>query len=348
MTISESTLARVAPHPRPIGARLALTLAAYGGLAVATCLLAPLVGSTSISLVRVFDRSIPFADNVDAQIFFVARMPRVLAGAVVGAALASAGVVLQALLRNPLATPFTLGVSAGAALGAILAISFGAAITLGPFSPVPLASLTGAFLAAAVVYAMATRPGRAMSTSVLLLAGVTLNSFFSALILFVQYMADFTEAYRTLRWMMGDLDVGSIDPIFAALPMVAVAFLIFAALPSSLNLLSVGNDIAATRGVDVGRTQRLAFISSALATSAAVSLAGPIGFVGIVVPHLVRLMAGVDHRIVLPASALFGASFLVACDLVARTVLAPVEVPVGVVTAMLGGPFFLWLLVRRG
>jgi iron complex transport system permease protein len=348
MTISESTLARVAPHPRPIGARLALTLAAYGSLAVATCLLAPLVGSTPISLVRVFDRSIPFADNVDAQIFFVARMPRVLAGAVVGAALASAGVVLQALLRNPLATPFTLGVSAGAALGAILAISFGAAITLGPFSPVPLASLTGAFLAAAVVYAMATRPGRAMSTSVLLLAGVTLNSFFSALILFVQYMADFTEAYRTLRWMMGDLDVGSIDPIFAALPMVAVAFLIFAALPSSLNLLSVGNDIAATRGVDVGRTQRLAFISSALATSAAVSLAGPIGFVGIVVPHLVRLMAGVDHRIVLPASALFGASFLVACDLVARTVLAPVEVPVGVVTAMLGGPFFLWLLVRRG
>jgi iron complex transport system permease protein len=255
--------------------------------------------------------------------------------------------VLQALLRNPLATPFTLGVSAGAALGAILAITFGAVVTVGPFSPVPLASLGGAFAAAAVVYVMATRPGRAMSTSILLLAGVTLNSFFSALILFVQYMADFTDAYRTLRWMMGDLDVGSFQPIFAALPLVGLAFLIFAALPSSLNLLSVGSDVAATRGVDVGRAQRLAFVSSALATSAAVSLAGPIGFVGIVVPHLVRLMAGVDHRIVLPASALFGASFLVACDLVARTVLAPVEVPVGIVTAMLGGPFFLWLLVRK-
>jgi iron complex transport system permease protein len=112
--------------------------------------------------------------------------------------------------------------------------------------------------------------------------------------------------------------------------------------------LSVGTDTAATRGVDVARTQRLAFISSALATSAAVSLAGPIGFVGIVVPHLVRLMAGVDHRIVLPAAAFFGAAFLVACDLVARTVLAPVEVPVGVVTALLGGPFFLWLLIRKG
>ena len=348
MTISESTMTRVGTGVRPIRTRLAMSLAAYGALAAGTCLLAPLVGSTTISLTRVFDRSIPFADNVDAQIFFVARMPRVLAGAVVGATLASAGVVLQALLRNPLATPFTLGVSAGAALGAILVISFGGAVALGPLSPVPLASLGGAFVAGAIVYALATRPGRPMSTSILLLAGVTLNAFFSALILFVQYMADFTEAYRTLRWMMGDLDVGSFGPIVGALPLVAIAFLMFAALPSSLNLLSVGSDIASTRGVDVGRTQRVAFISAALATSAAVSLAGPIGFVGIVVPHLVRLLTGFDHRIVLPASALFGASFLVACDLVARTILAPVEVPIGVVTAMLGGPFFLWLLVRKG
>ena len=330
-----------------IRARLAMTIAGYGALAVATCVLAPLVGSTQINLARVFDRSIPFADNVDAQIFFVARMPRVLSGAVVGATLASAGVVMQALLRNPLATPFTLGVSAGAALGAILVITFSTAVSLGALSPVPLASLGGALLASAIVYGLATRPGRTMSTMVLLLAGVTLNSFFSALILFVQYMADFTQTYRTVRWLMGDLDVGSFGPIVASLPLVLVAFAMFAVLPRSLNLLSVGTDAASTRGVDVGRTQRLAFLSSSLATSAAVSLAGPIGFVGIVVPHLVRLMVGVDHRIVLPASALFGAAFLVGCDLVARTVLAPVEVPVGVVTAMLGGPFFLWLLVRK-
>jgi len=176
---------------------------------------------------------------------------------------------------------------------------------------------------------------------------VTLNAFFSALILFVQYAADFTQAYRTIRWLMGDLDVGSFAPIVAALPLVLVALGIFAFLPRSLNLLSVGADSAATRGVDVALTQRLAFFSASLATAAAVSLAGPIGFVGIVVPHLIRLMVGVDHRIVLPASALFGAAFLIGCDLIARTVLAPVEVPVGVVTAMLGGPFFLWLLVRR-
>ena len=334
------------PDPS-IRTRLAMTLGGFGLLAVVTVMLAPLVGSTPISLARVFDRTIPFADNVDAQIFFVARMPRVLAGACVGATLAAAGVVFQAMLRNPLATPFTLGVSAGASLGAMLVIVLGAAATVGPFSAVPLASLGGAAVAAAIVYRLATMQGQAISTSVLLLAGVTLNSFFSALIMFVQYIADFAQVYRAVRWLMGDLDVGSFEPIAAALPLMLVAFALFAALPSSLNLLSVGTDLAATRGVDVARTQRLAFVSASLATAAAVSLAGPIGFIGIVVPHLVRLLVGVDHRIVLPASALFGAAFLVACDLVARTIIAPVEVPVGVVTAMLGGPFFLWLLVKR-
>lgn len=332
---------------RPIRTRLAVTLTGYGVLALATCVLAPLVGSTPISLTRVLDRSIPFAENVDAQIFLVARMPRVLSGALVGAALAAAGVVFQAILRNPLATPFTLGVSAGASLGATLAIVSGIAISVGPLSAVPLASLAGAAVAAAVVYRLATLQGRAMSTTVLLLAGVTLNSLFSALIMFVQYLADFAQVYRATRWLMGDLDVGSFTPILAALPLTAVAFALFALLPSSLNLLSVGADTAATRGVDVARTQRLAFVGASLATSAAVSLAGPIGFIGIIVPHLVRLMVGVDHRIVLPASALFGAAFLVACDVVARTILAPIEVPVGVVTAMLGGPFFLWLLIRK-
>jgi len=333
---------------RPIRARLTVTMIGFGLLALVTCLLAPLVGSAHISLGRVFDRSIPFSDNVDAQIFFVARMPRVVAGAMTGAALAAAGVVFQALLRNALATPFTLGVSAGASLGAMLAIIFGAAVAVGPFSAVPLASLAGAAIAAGIVYRLATMQDRAMSTTVLLLAGVTLNSFFSALILFVQYIADFAQVYRATRWIMGDLDVGGFQPILAASPMILIAFGLFALLPSSLNLLSVGADAAAARGVDVGRAQRLAFVSASLATAAAVSLAGPIGFIGIVVPHLVRLMVGVDHRIVLPASALFGAAFLVVCDLAARTLLAPLEIPVGVITAMLGGPFFLWLLVRRG
>jgi iron complex transport system permease protein len=230
----------------------------------------------------------------------------------------------------------------------MLAIVLGATISAGPLSAVPLACLAGAAIAAAIVYRLATMQDRAMSTTVLLLAGVTLNSFFSALIMFVQYIADFSQVYRAARWIMGDLDVGSFEPIMAALPMVAIAFAMFAWLPSSLNLLSVGADAASARGVDVGRTQRLAFVSASLATAAAVSLAGPIGFIGIVVPHLVRLIIGVDHRLVLPASALFGAAFLVVCDLAARTLLAPLEIPVGVITALLGGPFFLWLLVRKG
>jgi iron complex transport system permease protein len=333
---------------RPIRARLVWTLSVFGLMAVVACVLAPLVGSTSINLRRALDPSIPFDTNVDAQILFIARLPRVLAGALVGAALASAGVVFQALLRNPLATPFTLGVSAGASLGAMLVIMLGGTLAVGPWSPVPLASLAGASIAAAIVYALANGPRRAMSTTVLLLAGVTLNAFFSALILFVQYLADFAQVYRATRWLMGDLDVGGFSPIVGALPLIVAAGVVFAVLPSALNLMGVDPDSASARGVDVAATQRWAFLSASMATSAAVALAGPIGFVGIVVPHLVRLLVGVDHRIVLPASALFGATFLVACDLVARTLLAPVEIPVGVVTAIIGGPFFLWLLVREG
>jgi iron complex transport system permease protein len=328
--------------------RLARTLLIFGTGLLAIVLIAPLVGSTRIDVGRVFDRSVPFADNVDAQIFFIARMPRVLAAVVVGAALATAGVVLQALFRNPLAAPETLGVSSGAALWAILAITAGWTLALGPFSPVPLASLAGALSAAALVYMLASAPRRPLSTAVLLLAGVTLNAFISAVIMFVQYMADFTQSFRVLRWLVGDLDIGTYPPIVAALPLLAVALAVAAAIASRLNLLSVGAAAASARGVDVERTQRLAFVSASLATSTAVSLAGPVAFVGIVVPHLVRLMVGVDHRIVLPAAVLFGASFLVACDLVARTILAPIEVPVGIVTAVIGGPFFLWLLIRRG
>ena len=327
--------------------RLVVALACFGTLAVLSCVLAPLVGSTPIRLARVFNRSIPFKDNVDARIFFVARLPRALAAALVGSALAAAGVVLQALLRNPLATPFTLGVSAGAALGAMIAITFPAYLSASGMGGVPLASLVGAFGAVAIVYGLATARRAGFSTGVLLLAGVTLNSFFSALILFVQYLADFSQTFRTVRWLMGDLDVASYTPILAALPLTAIAFCAFGWLPRSLNLLTLGPEAAASRGVNVLQVQRLAFFSASLATGAAVSLGGPVGFIGIVVPHLVRLMVGSDHRVVLPASALFGAAFLVSCDVVARSILAPFELPVGIVTAMIGGPFFLWLLIRQ-
>jgi iron complex transport system permease protein len=332
---------------RSIARRFAAACAGFGALALAALVLAPLVGSTPLDLRRVFDPSLPFADNVDAQIFFVARLPRVLAGALVGAALASAGVVFQGLLRNPLATPFTLGVSAGASLGAMLAITFNWTLAGVGLPAVTLASFAGSIGAVCIVYALARVRRVGLSTNVLLLAGVTMNAFFSALILFVQYFANFAESYRSLRWLMGDLDVGAYQPLLGAVPLLAISFAIFAWLARPLNLLSLGPDSAEARGVDVLRAQRAAFFSASLATGAAVSVGGPIGFIGIIIPHLVRLLVGADHRIVLPASALFGAAFLVACDVAARTLLAPIELPVGVITALVGGPFFLWLLVRQ-
>ena len=331
----------------PLRRRFATTLLAFGALAAAAILLAPLVGSTSISLSKAFDRSQPFTDNVDAQIFFVARLPRVLAAALVGGGLSLAGVVFQALLRNPLASPDTLGVSAGASLGAMLAITFHANFSFFGISAVPLASFAGSIGALAIVYALSTARQRGTSTMVLLLAGVTLTALLSAVVRFVQYLADFTETFQTMRWMMGSLDVASYAPLLAALVPMAVACTGFAFLPRVLDLISVGAESAAARGVDVVRAERIALVSASLAVGAAVSLGGPVAFVGIIVPHLVRLIVGADHRLVLPASALFGGAFLIGCDLVARTVFAPLELPVGIVTAIIGGPIFLWLLFRR-
>ena len=228
--------------------RLLTTQAAFGGTALVICLVAPLVGPTPISLGRVFDGSIPFADNVDAQILFIARLPRALAGALVGGALAAAGVVLQALLRNPLATPFTLGVSAGASLGAMTVIIFGVPLTVFGVPAVPLASFVGSLAAVGIVYSLARLRRQGLSTNVLLLAGVTLNSLFSAIIMFVQYLADFSQSFQAIRWLMGNLDVSGYEPIVWALPLLVAAAVGFAWLPLSLNLLTLGTEHAATRG----------------------------------------------------------------------------------------------------
>src|SRR5215510_3884092 len=205
---------------------MAVTLAGFGASTLLVCLLAPLAGSTSIHLSRVFDRSLPLVDNVDAQVFFVARLPRVVAAAIVGSGLALSGVVFQALLRNPLASPDTLGVSAGATLGAMLALTA---------------------------------------------------------------HADVTETFRTVQWLMGSLDVGSYAPILASLVPFGLACAGFATLPRVLDIISLGEEAAEARGVDVVRTERVALVSASLSTGAAVSLGGPILFVGIIVPHIVRL-----------------------------------------------------------
>jgi iron complex transport system permease protein len=337
-----------ADRPRvTVRVRLAWTIAVFGTIAFLACLLAPLVGSTPIHLSTVFDRSTPYADNIDAQIFWVARLPRVLAAALVGSSLALAGVVFQALLRNPLASPDTLGVSAGASLGAMIAITFNLDFSLFGVTAVPVASFIGSFGALAIVYGLSAARRRGTATIVLLLGGVTVQALLSAIIAFVQYLADFTQTYRNVRWLMGSLDVASYPPLLAALIPMAASWIGFAALPRVLDLISIGHESAAARGVDVDRFEREALVSASLATGAAVALAGPVSFVGLIVPHLVRLIVGADHRLVLPASALFGAAFLIGCDLVARTIIAPLELPVGIITAIIGGPVFLWLLLRR-
>jgi len=335
------------PGRTDVRRRLLLTLAGFGGLTILVVLLAPLVGSTSIHLRRVFDTSVPFAENVDAQVFFIARLPRVTAAAIVGAGLALSGVVFQALLRNPLASPDTLGVSAGATLGAMLALTAHADFTFLGVSVVPLTSFAGAVGSLLIVFVLSIARRRGTSSTVLLLGGIAIAALLNAAGRFVQYLADVTETFRTVQWLMGSLDVGNYAPILASLVPFGIACAGFVTLPRVLDLISLGEDAAEARGVDVVRTERVALVSASLSAGAAVSLGGPVLFVGIIVPHIVRLIVGADHRLVLPASALFGAAFLIVCDLIARTIIAPVEMPVGIITAIIGGPFFLWLLFRN-
>jgi iron complex transport system permease protein len=327
--------------------RIAATVAGFGALTLVVCVAAPLVGSTSIHLSRVLDRSIAFADNVDAQVFFVARLPRVLAAILVGSSLAVAGVVFQAFLRNPLASPDTLGLSAGATLGAVVVITFHIDTALFGVSAVPIASFFGAAIALGIVYAMSIARRHGTSSTVLLLAGVALSAFFGALNRLVQVLGDVTDTFRSIRWMMGSLDIGSYSDVAVAVVPITAALVAIATLPRVLDLVSLGTAAAESRGVDVTRAERVALISASVLTGSAVSLGGPIPFVGIIVPHIVRLIVGADHRVVLPAAALFGGTFLVLCDLLARTAFGAAGMPVGAVTALLGGPFFLWLLFRR-
>jgi iron complex transport system permease protein len=333
--------------PTDLRRRLLATVAGFGALTIAVCLTAPLIGSTTIHLSRVFDRTIPFADNVDAQVFFVARLPRVLASALVGSAFAIAGVVFQAFLRNPLASPDTLGVSSGATLGAVVVITFHLDTAVLGVSAVPVATFAGAAGALGIVYAMSIARRRGTSSTVLLLAGVALSAFLGALNRFIQVIGDYTDTFRSIRWMMGSMDVGSYTDIVVALVPIAAACVAIGTLPRELDLVSIGAEAAESRGVDVRRAERVALVSASLLTGSAVSLGGPIPFVGIIVPHIVRLIVGANHRLVLPAAALFGGAFLVICDVIARTAFGAAGMPVGAITAFLGGPFFLWLLFRR-
>jgi iron complex transport system permease protein len=320
-------------------------LLAGGVLAcLAVVLFAPLFGSRPIDLGRAL-AELGDPRSPDALIFFQLRLPRVLCALLVGGALSLAGLALQALTRNGLASEYTLGVASGGAFGAVLALRLGWTAGLWGLPVSAVAALVGAGLVAVLVLGWAGR-GRYDSSS-LLLAGVTIGMVASAGILLLQYLADATQSHLMVRWLMGGLDVVGYGSLLGILPLLLTGGLLVGLHAAELNQLLQGDELAEARGVAVRRVRGAVLAGVALLTGAAVSVAGPIGFVGLIVPHTVRLLGGLDHRRTAPLVVLWGGVFLAACDTVARTVLAPAEIPVGVLTALVGGPFFLWVLGAR-
>ncbi len=305
----------------------------------------PFIGSQTLDYQKVLSY-LQGRDNPDGIIFFDIRLPRILLAAITGASLSLAGLIFQALLRNPLATPYTLGVSAGGALGAVLMIKLGLSFSLLGFSTIQTAAFTGSLLTIVLVYYLA-RSQKRISVHTMILAGVTISYFFGAAILMLHFLADFTETRQMIRWMMGGLDI--IDPglLWKSFPVLLLAYLILFYHARMFNILSASEETAWSKGVSVDRVQRIAFLLASLITGLVVAVAGPIGFVGLIVPHFLRLVLGMDHRVLIPGALFAGAAFLVICDTFARTVMAPVDIPVGIITAILGGPFFLWMLVRK-
>jgi len=318
--------------------RLAATAAALTALLALSIVAAMLIGPVPTSLVR----ALAEPAGTDRLILFGTRLPRIVLGAVVGGSLGASGAALQALLANPLACPHLLGISGGAAVGGVIALIVGAeAIS----AVVPLAAFAGALVAIGVVYLGARAGGRSTPLA-LLLVGVVFNVLASAVIMLLNAVASYAQAHGVLFWLMGSLSGQSWGLIAAAAAYALAGLAWLAAHAQDLNLLAAGEEGAAELGVDVERARRAVFVAASLLVGAAVSVSGMISFVGLIVPHLVRLVFGADHRLLLPASFLGGAAFLVWADTLARTALAPAELPVGVVTALVGGPVFLFLLRR--
>jgi iron complex transport system permease protein len=327
------------PNPSRGSSRAALAL--LGVVWAAVLLGAPLLGSQPVSLAAALH-----GEPTAAAIFWQLRLPRVLLSLLAGGGLALSGLGFQTLFRNSLAEPYTLGVASGAALGAVAALRLETAASPLGLPAVALASFAGALGATALVVGLALRR-QGVATQTLLLAGVAVSFSCSATILFLQFLADSTQTFRMVRWMMGGLAVVGYREVLWLLPWVLGGSAVLLALRWDLNLLLTGEELAASRGVDVGRLRLQVLLATSLMIGALVAVAGPIGFVGLIVPHVVRRWVGHDHLFLAPACLLGGGAFLTACDVAARLVMAPAELPVGVLTALLGGPFFLWLLILR-
>jgi iron complex transport system permease protein len=303
------------------------------------------VGTQKISLAKVFGGpgDIP-GSNIDYEIFVI-RLRRVVLAGLVGAALACSGVVLQAILRNPLADPYILGISSGAGLGAIIAILSGVSWTFWGGSPITVFAFVGAAATVWLVWCIGRFTGKSQVTS-LLLAGVVVNAFFSAVIMFLTSIAKSEQLRSTVYWLMGSIT--DKDPLVLWISGVCILAGIIAlfVVCYRLNALTLGDEQARGLGIDPTKTRLVAFGFTAFITAIAVSLSGLIGFVGLIIPHGVRLIFGPDHRQLLPVSVIIGSAFLVCADTLARTIFGQEQLPVGVITAIAGGPFFLILLAK--
>ncbi len=281
--------------------------------------------------------------GLQSTIFWTLRVPRVLAAFIAGSGLALCGMMFQAMFRNALADPFTLGISSGASCGAAATILLGMS---GAFAGIPFISL-GAFVGAAVsmacVYALSSMQ-RTSTSLTMLLAGIAISFLFSSVLMFMQYLSSLRDSFHIIRWLMGGIEVFGYGQILSMLPFVCVGIGILVLKLPELDHLLVGDDMAKSRGVRVEQTKNLLLLAATLIVGSIVAVCGPIGFVGLMTPHMCKMVFKTKHTILGPASFLAGGTFLVLCDTVARVVIAPAEMPVGVITALLGGPFFLWLL----
>lgn len=322
-------------------------------LLIATCLLSLVHGAAGISFWGVLadllaGRELSLRDRV---VLFDIRLPRMVMGVLVGAALAVSGAVMQGLFRNPLADPGIVGVSAGAGLGAISAIVVGGylpvgiAALLGNYT-VPIAAFVGGWGATMILYRVSTRHGRT-SVATMLLAGIAIGALAGALSGIFIYMADDAQLRDLTFWGMGSLAGATWSKLLTAAPIILAALALAPFLARGLNGLALGESTAHHMGIPVQLVKNSAILSVAGATGAAVAVSGGIGFIGIVVPHLLRLAVGPDHKYLLPNAALLGASLLLGADVISRMIIAPAELPIGIVTAVLGGPVFLWILLRR-
>lgn len=313
-------------------------------LIMACCVM---IGSGPVSLSNAIEGlKIKDASNMDYQILFGVRLPRVFLAAIIGAALACCGAVLQAILRNPLADPYILGISSGSALGAVIAIIFGATFSWLGGSAIGLFAFIGGLISVWLVWLIGYAASGHSAVTSLLLAGVVINSFFSAVIMLLTSVAKSDQLRATVLWLMGSIIEKDIVSLSLSSILILAGLCGLFCLANKLNILTFGDVQAKNLGIETGQVRIIAFALSAFITAIAVSISGLIGFAGLIVPHAVRLVFGPDHRQLLPLCAIIGAGFLVIADTIARTIISPAQLPVGVITAIAGGPFFLILLAK--